>query len=252
MRVFTISDLHVDHEQNRHWVGQLSTGEYRDDVLILAGDISDSLARLEWCLASLARRFARVLFVPGNHDLWVLRDAPGLDSLRKFGQVCALAQQCGVGMAPHRAGAVTIVPLLGWYDYSFGAPEPRLRAAWMDYRACRWPAGHGPAEVTDFFLAKNPVALADTDAAMVITFSHFLPRNDLAPPDLAAARRVLDPVMGTSKLDVQLRRLGASIHVYGHSHLNGLRTVDGVRYINNAFGTPRERAASARALLQVY
>lgn len=249
MRVFAISDLHVDYELNREWIGQLSTSDHREDVLILAGDISDSLARLEWCLDRLARRFRRVLFVPGNHDLWVLRDAPGTDSLEKFHQVCMLAQQCGAVMSPYRAGDVAIVPLLGWYDYSFGAPDERLRAAWMDYHACRWPTGYGPAEVTDLFLARNPVAIAD--AATVITFSHFLPRNDLAPPRLASARKALDPVMGASKLDAQLRRLGASTHVYGHSHLNGRVTIDGVCYVNNAFGTPQERALSARGLLQL-
>lgn len=249
MRIFAISDLHIDYEQNRQWVGQLSTGEYRDDVLILAGDISDSLTRLEWCLDSMARRFAQVLFVPGNHDLWVLRDPPSVDSLEKFGAVCALAQRCGISMSPFRAGDVAIVPLLGWYDHSFGEPDGRLREAWMDYHACRWPAGHGPAEVTDFFLARNSVTVAD--APTVITFSHFMPRNDLTPLHLAGARRGLDPVMGTGKLDVQLRQLGASIHVYGHSHLNGRLTVDGVCYVNNAFGTPQERALSARGLLQL-
>ena len=61
---------------------------YHDDVLIVAGDISDNLERLE-CLKArsywakteillcrctfelLLERFDKVAFVPGNHDLWV-------------------------------------------------------------------------------------------------------------------------------------------------------------------------------------
>lgn len=249
MRVYAISDLHVDYEPNRQWVAQLSGEDYRDDLLIVAGDVSDSLTRLEWCLTALARRFAKVLFVPGNHDLWVLRDPADLDSMAKFRQVCDVAEQCGVSMAPYSGEGVSIVPLLGWYDYSFGEPEERLLVAWMDYRACRWPAGYGPAEVTDYFLARNPTAVAAADK--VITFSHFLPRMDLTPPHLAAARKVLDPVLGSNRLEQQLRRLGSSIHVYGHSHLNQRLTIDGVSYVNNAFGSPQERELSARDLLRL-
>lgn len=74
MRIFALSDLHIDYDLNKQWIAQLSTDDYRDDVLILAGDVSDSLLLLEWCLKTLASRFKKVLYVPGNHDLWVIRD----------------------------------------------------------------------------------------------------------------------------------------------------------------------------------
>ena len=74
MRIFAISDIHVDYEMNARWLAGLSMSEYREDVLILAGDVSDSLRRFDWALSLLTARFRRVLYVPGNHDLWVLRD----------------------------------------------------------------------------------------------------------------------------------------------------------------------------------
>jgi predicted phosphodiesterase len=43
MRVFALSDLHIDYEVNAGWVKSLSSVDYLDDVLILAGDISDKL-----------------------------------------------------------------------------------------------------------------------------------------------------------------------------------------------------------------
>lgn len=42
MRVFTLSDIHIEYMVNKQWVADLSAIDYRDDVLILAGDISDS------------------------------------------------------------------------------------------------------------------------------------------------------------------------------------------------------------------
>ena len=56
MRVFAVSDVHVDYSPNLQWVEQLSTSDYQHDVLILAGDVSDSLPLLIRCFQALTRR----------------------------------------------------------------------------------------------------------------------------------------------------------------------------------------------------
>ena len=73
MRVFAISDLHLDYEKNAAWFYSLSGEDYKNDLLILAGDISDNIKLLEMCFNQLANQFKQVIFVPGNHDLWVIR-----------------------------------------------------------------------------------------------------------------------------------------------------------------------------------
>jgi|SRR5215212_1304431 len=98
MRVFAVSDLHIDYEANARWVAELSTADYQDDVLILAGDVTDTLRLLDWCLATLAKRFRKVLFVPGNHDLWVLREERVKTSFEKFEEVCAVVESTGASM----------------------------------------------------------------------------------------------------------------------------------------------------------
>jgi hypothetical protein len=40
--------------------------------------------------------------------------------------------------------------------------------------------------------------------------------------------------------------------VYGHSHVNRDVAIDGVTYINNAFGYPRETRITAKALRCVH
>lgn len=70
MRVFALSDVHLDFAVNAEWIAALSDWDYRDDILILAGDVTDRLPLLGWCLSILRRRFRNVLFVPGNHELW--------------------------------------------------------------------------------------------------------------------------------------------------------------------------------------
>jgi predicted phosphodiesterase len=248
MRVFALSDIHVDYDVNAKWVRDLSQLDYRDDVLILAGDVTHKLPELAWCLRELVMRFKQVLFVPGNHDVWVLGEDRAKNSLQKFADVAATVAAAGASMQPFVSGETLFAPLFGWYDYTFGEPSEDLKNIWMDYHACRWPAGFGAAEVASHFLGMNQ-RLAPDGAAKVITFSHFLPRLDLLPAFVSPQHRILDPVLGSTRLEGQLRQLNSSMHVYGHSHINRRLLIDGVTYINNAFGYPGESRISARQLL---
>nr|WP_306673936.1 metallophosphoesterase [Tahibacter caeni] len=246
-----MSDIHVDYADNAAWVAGLSRSDYRDDVLILAGDVAGTLGRLQDCLEAFAARFLRVLFVPGNHDLWVIREAVRMDSLEKFDRVVAVATASGASLQPFTAGPLAIVPLHGWYDYSFGEPDAQLQAVWMDYRACRWPEGWRTQDVAAHFLGLNATA-PPAPARTVITFSHYLPRLDLMPPYVPPPHRLVYPVLGSATLDVQLRRLGSVLHVYGHSHVNREVRIDGVTYVNNAFAYPAETRIAAKRLRCVH
>jgi predicted phosphodiesterase len=247
MRVFALSDIHVDYDQNAEWIAKLSLVEYQDDVLILAGDVSDVQRLLYWCLNTLSKRFKKVLFVPGNHDLWVMRDAHDKNSLQKFDDVCALVQSSGASMQAFRERGMSIIPLLAWYDYSFGEPSEALRSMWLDYHACRWPNRFKEQDIAAHFAAFNDKLVSPADDK-VITYSHFLPRIDLMPPFIPSAHKYLYPILGSAQLDCQLRKLNPMIHVYGHSHVNRHVKIDAVSYINNAFGYPRECWTSKRLM----
>lgn len=41
--MYAISDLHTDYPVNMGWVESLSDDKYQNDLLIVAGDISDNL-----------------------------------------------------------------------------------------------------------------------------------------------------------------------------------------------------------------
>jgi predicted phosphodiesterase len=251
MRIFALSDVHVDYYTNAKWIENISTTDYCDDVLILAGDIAHSLPLFDWCLNMMARRFRKLLFVPGNHDLWVLNALPGEDSLQKLEDVSAIVESSGASMQPLHERNVSIIPLLAWYDYSFGEPGKELRSSWMDYYACKWPNGLREEGVAAYFAACNNHQVSAAGNT-VITFSHFLPRIDLMPEYIPAKYRSLYPVLGTTQLELQLRALNSRIHIYGHSHFNRNVNIDGVSYINNAFGYPHETRIASKSLLCVY
>ncbi len=244
MRIFAISDLHVDYDENATWVGSLSLSDFQHDALIVAGDISDVQEKFSWCIEALTSRFKTVMFVPGNHDVWVIREKNPANSLDKFHAVLDRAKQCGAHTSPFDVGPVTLIPLFAWYDHSFAARVSDLEQRWTDCHACRWPNGMTDEHINHYFLAMNDHAPRKTEE--VISFSHFVPRIDVMPAAIPTSMRWLYSVLGSALIDKQIRQLGARMHVYGHSHVNRRVVIDGVTYINNAFGYPHERHITSK------
>jgi len=127
-RLLAISDLHVGYPENRAYADSLAPAD-PDDWLIVAGDVGEVFADVGFVLASLASRFTRVIWVPGNHELWTppadpvaLRGVARYEALvkvcRRFG-VLTPEDEFPVWNGPE--GPVTIAPLLTLYDYSFGS-----------------------------------------------------------------------------------------------------------------------------------
>ena len=263
-RVWAISDIHTDMKHNRAWLHALSTADYRQDTLILAGDVSDRLETLRDALTHLQSLFAAVCYVPGNHELWVRRgDAP--DSIAKFWQIRGLCNELGVHTQPLKLSApsgksVWIAPLFSWYmrpEEGAGSlfrdkpgEDPTL-SMWSDNYFTSWPPMTAAPTIADFFLQLNEPHISRDYDAPVISFSHFVPRVELiySTPQERRGVTLTDPhprfnfsrVAGCAGIEAQIRRLGAAIHVYGHQHRNRDRVIDGVRYISHCLGYPRER-----------
>ncbi|XOV79513.1 MAG: metallophosphoesterase [Aestuariibacter sp.] len=250
MRIFAVSDVHVDYDQNLQWLEELSDQDFTSDILILSGDLSDKFSLLVRCFKSLQKKFKTVLYVPGNHELWV-RSCGTRDSIVKFTEVCRVANEEGVQTTLWQQDDVAIVPLFSWYDLSFGELTPQVKNMWMDYRACVWPRNMSLQQVNSHFLNMNAAVLA-TQARTVISFSHFLPRIDLMPFYIPQKYRTIYPLLGTELLEEQLRVLQPDIHIYGHSHVNRALTINGISYVNNAFGYPGENVFAKRDLVCVY
>lgn len=72
-RVLCLSDLHTDHVDNIAWLANRTRrGDIsQNDLLVVAGDISHDLNRIEESLALLLKTNATVLFVAGNHEAWL-------------------------------------------------------------------------------------------------------------------------------------------------------------------------------------
>ena len=250
MRLFATSDLHTDYKENFRWLQEISDSEYRNDALIVAGDISDRLEIIRDTLQLLRSKFHHLLFTPGNHELWV-RGAD-YDSLEKLQRVLQLCAELKVNTSPTRFADFWVVPLFSWYDGDFDSElnnERSARQAWADFHFCTWPAEAMP--LPDYFLQLNDPHLKTYDAP-VITFSHFLPRADLLPPKEYLRIKWLGSVSVCAALDRQIRKLGSTVHVCGHTHTRVDSVIDGVRYVQNAVRYPKERTAKSIPIKLIY
>lgn len=232
MRLFATSDLHTDYKENFRWLQELSDTEYRNDALIVAGDVSDRLEIIRETLLLLRSKFRQLFFTPGNHELWVR--GMEINSLEKFQLVLDLCDELDIATKPVRLEDYWIIPLFSWYD---GVFEPKMKS-WADFHFCKWPADAAP--LSDYFLRLNDPYLKAYDAP-VITFSHFIPRHDLLPPKEYLRISWLANVSICAALENQIRQLKSRVHICGHTHTTFDRVIDDVRYVQNAVRYPKER-----------
>ena len=200
MKVLAISDLHLDHRENLEALQQLP--DHRDDWLIIAGDIGHRVESLRQAIAILGPRFARLIWVPGNHDLWTV-SAGGDDPSRelrgeaKYDHLVSLCREHGVltpedPYAELRFGETDYVlaPLFTFYDYSYRPADVPLEGAvgWAldsmvlctdehylhpEPHATRGDWCHARCELTERRLEQVP-----RDRRLVL-ISHFPLREDL-------------------------------------------------------------------------
>src|ERR1700752_3985590 len=91
MKLYAISDLHVRYERNRQALKTLPS--YPEDWLILGGDVGETLGDLKFALDILVSRFQKIIWVPGNHELWTLPSDPsGLRGEEKYQALVSLCQ----------------------------------------------------------------------------------------------------------------------------------------------------------------
>ncbi|MBX3012823.1 MAG: metallophosphoesterase [Caldilineaceae bacterium] len=257
MELYAISDLHLSYAENR--AALLAMPAYPDDWLILAGDVGETAEHLRLALAALTRRFARVLWVPGNHDLWTMPNRPdeprGVAKYQQLVDLCrsyrVLTPEDPYVAWPGAGGPCLLAPLFLLYDYSFRPDEIPAEAA------LAWAEEEGIVCADELLLHPTPYAtradwcaarcaytaarLAAVAGTPLILINHFPLRQDLA---------VLPRIprfslwCGTRRTEDWHLRFAAQAVIYGHLHIPGTRWRDGVRFEEVSFGYPKQRPAA--------
>jgi len=256
--VVAIGDLHVEATENRRFVEALRPA-HDGDWLIVCGDVGEIMSDIEWALATLARSFERVIWAPGNHELWTSPTDPvQLRGDARYRHLVRCCRELGIATPedPYQVwsgpgGPIVVAPLFTLYDYSFGS---NLAASKQEALARAHEAGivcsdelvlhpdpyasreqwcHERLTVTE----ERLTAMAAEDLPSVLV-NHFPLLSELTRPLFHPEFAQWCGTVGTADWHVRFR---AQAVVYGHLHIPWSTVHDGVRFEEVSLGYPLER-----------
>jgi hypothetical protein len=255
MNLLAISDLHITHPRNRDALRSLSSRP--DDWLILAGDVGDTEEQVVHAFRLLADRFAKLIWVPGNHELWTTSESPGAPDAasgeERYSAMVALARTFGVvtpedpyPIWPASDRPIVVAPLFLLYDYTFH-PDDVLQTDVLD-----WAAAEGVVCADEALL--HPAPYLDRSAWCAARVARTAERLSALPKDYATVlvnhyplkreHAVLpriprfSPWCGTRLTEDWHRGFRAISVVYGHLHVRNAFEQDGVSFHEVSLGYP--------------
>ncbi len=212
---------------------------------------------VRWALKTLAGRFRKVVWAPGNHELWTHpSDAVTLRGVARYEHLLDMCRELGVATPedPYPVwegpgGPVVVAPLFLLYDYSFLPAGCTTKAEGLAYAhktgvVCNdeyllhpdpYPSREAwcRARVAE---TENRLAALPGDLPTVLVNHYPLDRHPtdvLWHPEFAMW-------CGTRLTADWHRRFRAAAMVYGHLHIPRTTFREGVRFEEVSVGYPRE------------
>ncbi|MEU6373088.1 metallophosphoesterase [Streptomyces sp. NPDC046909] len=255
-QLLAISDLHIGYPENRALVEKMHP-ETDDDWLLVAGDVAENSADIRWALETLAGRFRKVVWAPGNHELWTHpKDEITLRGVERYEHLVTMCRELGVTTPedPYPVwdgpgGPVVIAPLFLLYDYTFLPEGCATKEAGLEYAH-----GTGIVCTDEFLLHPDPYPTRDAwcrarvelterrlaelpDDLPTVLVNHYPldrhPTEVLWYPEFAMW-------CGTELTADWHRRFRVHTMVYGHLHIPRTTWHEGVRFEEVSVGYPRE------------
>jgi 3',5'-cyclic AMP phosphodiesterase CpdA len=251
-----VSDLHVSYPQNREVLERIRPCS-EGDWLIVAGDVGEKFDDVTSALGRLRERFAKVIWAPGNHELWTHpRDSVRLRGDERYRALVRRCRELDV-LTPEDEypvwagpdGPVVVAPLFLLYDYSWLAPgattkEESLKIAYEAGVVCTDEVMLFPDPYPDRSawcaarVEETGRRLSAIDAALpTVLVTHWPLRRE--PTDVMWHPEFAQ-WCGTDRTADWHRRFRAVAAVYGHLHIPRTTEYDGVRFEEVSLGYPRE------------
>lgn len=161
-----------------------------------------------------------------------------------------MAEEYGINTGPIHLissvsgeGIVDVCPLYSWYHSSWDTEadlvDPLIIKSesflpfsmkWSDFRRCSWPnmsvrnmdfvsnidqrtLSDMFSELNEPYISKNAMPDIANRKTHLISFSHFVPRQELCPEKRFLLEPKLTKVIGSVPLEKQIRRLAPNLHI---------------------------------------
>ena len=232
MRIQIYSDVHLEH-------GPFAPPETDADLVVLAGDIDNGAAGIEWAKRTFRRP---VIYLAGNHEYY----EGEFDSVQQA--LRAAARRCAIELLDCSEAVFDGARFLGctlWTDYSLAPPAERpavietARKLNPDYQLIRYGsrafAPEDAIALCERHRAWLAAKLAEPFAGKTVVITHFAPHPLSIAPAYAG-----HPANPGFVLDLTEMMGRAALWIHGHTHTFFDYRVRGTRVVCNPRGYPGE------------
>lgn len=254
MSIYAISDLHVANKVNQNALLELP--DYKNDWVILAGDIGETETHLEFVISVLAQKFEKIIWTPGNHDLWTFPlNRYSLRGEEKYNKLVSICHEYGVFTPEDEYLNYTydgkhycLAPIMTLYDYSF---KPDYVQDGMEKE---WAAESGVICADEDLLFSYPYKSVSEWCNVRCTYTE--KRLNAIQKDVSIIIINHYPLLkelgkiytfprfsiwcGTTHTQNWLDEFNIEIAIYGHLHIRSTKIINGVRHEEVSFGYPQD------------
>lgn len=248
MRIAAISDLHLDINRDYPVLDRLKEMVEKEGAsyLLIAGDIYEDFRMIIREMKALENRSSfKVLYVPGNHDLWSpdphAFDVDYIYSAFRDDERC-LSGKCVID------NDVAFIGDVGWYDYSFGNHHrfssemfekmSYMGRTWQDSIKNPWTIDN--IRRCDIQLEAISSSLDKASGRKIVAVTHMLPIREFTVLDARPEWEYFNAFLGTEKLGRLFEERKVSYSISGHVHYRKEEKKNGVDYICPCLGYKSE------------
>jgi predicted phosphodiesterase len=254
MSIYAISDLHLVNKVNQNAL--INLPGYGNDWLVLAGDIGETEGHLKFALSVLNLKFGKIIWVPGNHDLWTFPlNNISLRGEEKYNKLVSICHEYGAYTPEdkylnfnHEGNNYCLAPIMTLYDYSF-KPENV-----QDGKEKEWAAESGVICADEDLLFSYPYKSVSewcnarciyTEKRLnaiqkdvpIIIINHYPLLKDLGRIFTFPRFSIW---CGTTQTQKWLDQFNIEVVIYGHLHIRSSKIINGVRHEEVSFGYPQD------------
>lgn len=238
MRIAVISDIHIDVNKDYDVLGTIAEYVKKKAVklLLIAGDITSYPKQSIEAVKELEKISGiKVLYVPGNHDLWN-KDEEFADNDEIYKQFCE-DEHCLSGKS-YVIGDYAIIGDVGWYDYSFGSRQFSKAdfdkqsingRTWQDSIFNTWSKDN--ENRCDWFISKLEEEILKHSGKRIILMTHMLSHKAFTVPEDWQDWSYFNGFLGSEKLHELCRRYKVEYAICGHVHFRKTFTEENTTYM---------------------
>ncbi|WP_407370681.1 metallophosphoesterase [Carnobacterium sp.] len=250
MKIGVLSDLHID--TNKKKLNGIETfanimvkqiNHQNIDVLLIAGDISsDYLVSQHFVDEVTDKSGIPILFVPGNHDFWSLRN--GETDTKKIYHFFEKQPNSLLNTPYILNDEWAVVGNGGWYDYGYADQKKytksefddmKLRVGvWQDKRYVHWEKGN--KQVAQWMLNKLEADLQSVGKRKVILMTHVVTHPKFVVPLPHKIYDYFNAFLGSSSYEKLYQDYPIAYSIMGHVHFRKTLVENQVNYICACLG----------------